>query len=222
MAAAGRKVAFFSFEMTPIEMLNRFLSIEAGVSLLDIRTGWLTDADYRALTKATAGVSALPVYLNDARTLKPSEGFSALRRLRAKIGGLDAVVIDYLQLMSVGRRVENRTQEITEITRELKKMAGELGVPVILLSQLSRKTEGRENPRPVMGDLRDSGSIEQDADLILFPFRPVVYSGKPEDEGIADLIIGKQRNGPGGDVIPLRFEARTADFTQAIQQEVLV
>ncbi len=223
MAQAGRKVAFFSFEMSKNEILQRFFSLASGVPLLDIRTGRLTSADWQALTKATARVSRLVVHIDDRQALRPSEGFSRLRKLRAEIGGLDAVVIDYLQLMDLGRRAENENQAITEITRALKKMAGELGVPVILLSQLSRKTEGRDNPRPVLADLRGSGSIEQDADVVFFPYRPIVYSHDPEDEGKADIIIGKQRNGPAGGSVPMEFTARTANFTevQMEYQEVL-
>ncbi len=214
MAQVGRKVAFFSFEMSENEIGQRLLSMASGVSLLDIRTGSLTEDDFKALPKVLEKVSRLPVYVNDDGGLRPSEGFSALRRLRAERGGIDAVFIDYLQLMDMGGRAENRTQEISKMTRQIKLMAVEFRVPVFLMSQLSRKTESRDNPRPVLADLRGSGSIEQDADVVFFPYRPIVYSHDPEDEGKADIIIGKQRNGPAGAEIPMYFEARTANFTE--------
>jgi replicative DNA helicase len=213
MAESGRRVAFFSLEMSANEIVQRFLSLISGVPLIDIRTGRLDSASFQALTRASESIGRLGVHVLASDGLRPPEAASALRRMRSEAGALDAVVIDYLQLMQSGAGRENRTQEISEITRALKGLAVEFQAPLILLSQLSRRTEGRDNPRPICSDLRDSGSIEQDADLVLFPYRPEVYTREASDAGTADLIIGKQRNGPAGESIPLHWDNRTAGFS---------
>ncbi|MGD8207223.1 MAG: replicative DNA helicase, partial [Thiohalocapsa sp.] len=169
-----------------------------------VRTGRLTDEDWPRLTSAVTMLSQAPMYIDDTPALSPTELRARVRRLQREIKRgereLGLVVIDYLQLMQAPREGENRATEISAISRSLKSLAKELNVPVVALSQLNRSLEQRPNKRPVMSDLRESGAIEQDADLIVFIYRDEVYNEDSPDKGVAEIIIGKQRNGPIGTV----------------------
>jgi len=162
-----------------------------------VRTGKLEDDDWPRLTSAVSILSEAPLFIDDTPALSPTELRARSRRLKRE-HDLGLIVIDYLQLMQVPGHKENRTGEISEISRSLKALAKELSVPVVALSQLNRSLEQRPNKRPVMSDLRESGAIEQDADVIMFIYRDEVYDEDSPDKGTAEIIIGKQRNGPIG------------------------
>jgi len=163
-----------------------------------LRTGKLTDEDWSRIDSAVSLMSEAPLYIDDSPALSPTEVRARARRLKRE-HGLGLIVIDYLQLMQVAGTKENRATEISEISRSLKALAKELKVPVVALSQLNRSVEQRTDKKPVMSDLRESGAIEQDADLIVFIYREEVYEPDTPRRGIADIIIGKQRNGPIGE-----------------------
>jgi len=165
-----------------------------------VRTGKLEDDDWPRLTSALSMLKDAPLYIDDTPALSPTEVRSRARRLKRDHGNLGLIMIDYLQLMQVQGQVENRTTEISEISRGLKSLARELSVPVIALSQLNRSLEQRTNKRPMNSDLRESGAIEQDADVIAFIYRDEVYNPDTNDKGVAEVIIGKQRNGPTGTI----------------------
>ncbi|GAB4262271.1 replicative DNA helicase [Thermincola ferriacetica] len=193
-------VAIFSLEMSKEQLVQRILCSQAMVDQQKIRTGNLEEEDWKKLTKAAGPLSQAPIYIDDTPGLSVSEMRAKARRLKAE-KGLGLIVIDYLQLMSASsRRSENRQQEISEISRSLKLLARELQAPVIALSQLSRAVEQRQDKRPMMSDLRESGSLEQDADLVMFIYRDDYYNPESEKRGISELIIAKQRNGPVGTV----------------------
>jgi replicative DNA helicase len=164
-----------------------------------VRTGQLNDDDWPRITSAVTLMSEAPIFIDDTPALTPSELRARCRRLKRE-HGLGMIVVDYLQLMQVAGTTENRATEISEISRGLKALAKELDVPVIALSQLNRNLEQRPDKRPKMADLRESGSIEQDADVIVFIYRDEVYNADSQDKGIAELIIEKQRNGPTGKI----------------------
>jgi replicative DNA helicase len=197
-------VAVFSLEMSSEALLQRMLCSAARVDSHKFRTGSLWQDDTRKIAQALEKLTHAPVFIDDTPGISLSEMRAKSRRLQQSQGGLDLIIVDYLQLMSAGgRRYENRTQEVSAISRGLKALAKELRVPVIALSQLSRAPESRGSGdhRPQLADLRESGSIEQDADLVAFIFREEVYKpDEPELDGIAELIIRKQRNGPTGTV----------------------
>ncbi len=186
------------------------LCSQAKVNAYNVRTGYLRKRDWPALITAADLLSGAPVFIDDSPSLNVLEMKSRVRRLQAE-QGLDLVIIDYLQLMA-GRtgRSEYRQQDVSEISRSLKIMAKDLKVPVIAVSQLSREPEKRESKRPILSDLRESGSIEQDADLVLFIYRDEIYKEETERKGIADIIIGKHRNGQIG-AVELTF---LADYTR--------
>ncbi len=191
-------VGIFSLEMSREQLVMRMLGSSAGFNLHNLRRGKLRAEDWPRLTAACEQLSQAPIYIDDNSGISVLEMKAKARRLKQQ-HGLGLLVIDYLQLMSSQGRVENRQQEISNISRNLKGMAKDLGVPVIALSQLSRGVEARTDHRPMLSDLRESGAIEQDADLVMFIYREEVY--KPEDESVrnmASIIIGKQRNGPIG------------------------
>jgi len=194
-------VAIFSLEMSKEQLMTRMLCAWAKVNLKQVRTGFLKDVDFLRLTDAANALSQAPIYIDDTPSLTTLEVRARSRRLKAE-KGLGMVIIDYLQLMRASKRIESREQEISDISRSLKALAKELNVPVIALSQLNRKVEDRTDRRPKLADLRESGAIEQDADLILFLYRDEVYNKKEDNpkKGIAEIIIGKQRNGPVGKV----------------------
>jgi replicative DNA helicase len=220
-------VAFFSLEMSKDSLVQRMLTSEARIDAQTLRKGRLRDDDFPRLARAAGILSHAPIYIDDTPGITILEMRSKARRLKAD-AGVGLVVVDYLQLMSGPANSENRQQEVSQISRGLKALAKELGVPVIALSQLSRAVEqraGSEKGRPVLSDLRESGAIEQDADLIMFLFREEVYAERengqlkdPAIEGKAEVIIGKQRNGPIG-TIPLFFHKQYTRFESLSERQ---
>ncbi len=201
-AAVGHKipVAVFSMEMPGTQLALRMMASLGRINAHRVRTGKLDDDDWPRLTSAVSLLNDAPIFIDDTPALTPMELRARARRLKRE-HGLGLIIIDYLQLMqSTERMEENRATEISNITRALKGLAKELEVPVIAMSQLNRSVESRTDKRPVMSDLRESGAIEQDADVILFIYRDEVYNKDSPVKGTADIIIGKQRNGPIGDV----------------------
>jgi replicative DNA helicase len=200
----GLPVGMFSLEMSKEQLLMRMLCAEARVDAHKVRTGYLGKDDFRKLIDTLGTATQAPLYIDDSSTLTVMEMRAKCRRLKAE-HGLSLIIVDYLQLMSGYGRVENRTQEISGISRGLKALAKELSVPVIALSQLSRAPEQRQGDhKPQLSDLRESGSIEQDADLVMFIYREEVYRPSEENAGLAELMIAKQRNGPTG-IVKLAF-----------------
>jgi replicative DNA helicase len=193
-----KPVVVFSMEMPADALVNRMLSSLGRINQTKMRTGQLDDDDWPRLTSAVSLLKDRPLFIDDNAALSPTEVRSRSRRIAREHGPLGLIMIDYLQLMQVKGFAENRAGEISEISRSLKALAKELSVPVIALSQLNRSLEQRPNKRPVMSDLRESGSIEQDADVIAFIYRDEVYNEDSPDKGVAEIIIGKQRNGPIG------------------------
>jgi replicative DNA helicase len=198
-----RPSIIFSLEMSKLEIVNRLLSSEARIDSSRLRTGRLEDTDWRKLGDALGSLSEAPLFIDDTPSITLMEIRAKSRRLKQK-HGLDLVIVDYLQLMQSHRRSENRQQEVSEISRGLKMLAKELDVPVVALSQLSRQPESRTDKRPMLADLRESGSIEQDADIVAFIYRDEVYDEDSPDKGIAELIVAKHRNGATG-VVKLAF-----------------
>jgi replicative DNA helicase len=193
-------VAVFSMEMPGDSLAMRMMSSLGRIDQHRVRTGKLEDDEWPRLTSAVSILAEAPLFIDDTAALTPTEIRAKARRLKREHGDLGLIVIDYLQLMQAPSAGENRATEISFISRSLKALAKELNVPVIALSQLNRNLEQRPNKRPVMSDLRESGSIEQDADLVIFIYRDEVYNEDSADKGIAEIIIGKQRNGPIGKV----------------------
>ncbi len=193
-----RPVAIFSMEMPGDALAMRMMSSLGRIDQHRVRTGKLEDDEWPRLTSAVNMLAEAPMFIDDTPALSPTEVRARARRLKREHGDLALIVIDYLQLMQAPTVGENRATEISAISRSLKALAKELSVPVIALSQLNRSLEQRPNKRPVMSDLRESGAIEQDADLIVFIYRDEVYHEDTKDKGIAEIIIGKQRNGPIG------------------------
>ncbi len=191
-------VLVFSLEMPGEAIVMRLLSSLCRIDQLRIRTGKLMDEDWPRITSTVSMLSEAPLFIDDAPALSPAEMRARARRVAKEQGQLGLIVVDYLQLMQVPGNNENRTAEISEISRSLKSLAKELKVPVIALSQLNRGLEQRADKRPIMSDLRESGAIEQDADLIAFIYRDEVYNENSPDKGTAEIIIAKQRNGPIG------------------------
>jgi replicative DNA helicase len=206
-----RPVIIFSLEMSKDQLVRRLLSSEGRVDASRMRGNRLEKDDWPRLIQAANDLSQTEIYLDDSAPLTPLEIRAKSRRLMAE-KSLSLVIVDYLQLMRAGgKRMDNREQEISEISRSLKGLAKELNVPVIALSQLNRGVESRPDKRPMMSDLRESGAIEQDADLILFVYRDEVYNKETDKEGIAEIIIGKQRSGPVG-TVELRFSREYTRF----------
>ncbi|NNF08408.1 MAG: replicative DNA helicase, partial [Candidatus Eisenbacteria bacterium] len=194
-----KPVGVFSLEMGTEQLLMRLLCSEARVSAHRLRTGYLRDSEWPLLISSAGQLSEAPLYIDDSAGINVLEVRAKARRLHAEVG-LGMIVIDYLQLLSGAGRGENRQQEISEISRSLKALAKELKVPVVALSQLSRAVEARTDHRPMLSDLRESGAIEQDADVVCFVYREEHYKRTDENEGMGEIIIGKQRNGPIGSV----------------------
>ncbi len=207
----GLPVAVFSMEMGATQLVMRLLGYAGRLDQHRLRTGRLLDDDWQRLTQAVGRLNEAPIHIDETPALTAMEVRARTRRLHRQYGKLGLVVIDYLQLMSASSAGENRATEISEISRSLKSLAKEIGVPVIALSQLNRSLEQRPNKRPVMSDLRESGAIEQDADLILFIYRDEVYNPDSPDKGTAEIIIGKQRNGPIG-TVRLTFRGENTRF----------
>jgi replicative DNA helicase len=198
-AALSRElpVAIYSMEMPGEQLSMRLISSFGRIDQHKIRTGKLDDADWPRFTQAVSILEKTKIFIDDSPALSPTELRARARRLKRE-HDIGLVIIDYLQLMQVPGSKENRATEISEISRSLKALAKELNVPVVALSQLNRSLEQRPNKRPVMSDLRESGAIEQDADVILFIYRDEVYNEDSPDKGTAEIIISKQRNGPIG------------------------
>lgn len=193
-------VAIFSLEMSGPQLAMRFLSSVGRIDQGKLRTGRLTDEDWERLTMALGKLHEAPIHIDETGAINATDLRARARRLYRQCGGLSLIVIDYLQLMTSTRGNENRATEISEISRSIKALAKELKVPIIALSQLSRKVEERNDKRPLMSDLRESGAIEQDADIILMMYREDYYNKDTQDKGVAEVIIGKHRNGPTGTV----------------------
>ncbi|MET0753495.1 MAG: replicative DNA helicase [Pyrinomonadaceae bacterium] len=193
-------VAVFSLEMSKEQLVMRMLSSEAKVDAHRFRTGYLTRDEWGRLAEAIGTLSDAKIFIDDTAGISVLEMRAKTRRLFSEQKKLDLIVVDYLQLMSGSGRTESRQQEVSAISRELKGLAKELNVPIVALSQLSRAPEARNPPRPMMSDLRESGSIEQDADVVAFIYREDYYKPTEENAGIAELLISKQRNGPTGTV----------------------
>jgi replicative DNA helicase len=208
---AGLPVGVFSMEMSASQLVMRMLGSVGRLDQHKLRTGRLADEDWRRLTDAVGKLNDAPMHIDETAALNALELRARARRLHRQYGKLGLIVVDYLQLMSATSQGENRATEISEISRSLKALAKELSVPVVALSQLNRSLEQRPNKRPVMSDLRESGAIEQDADLIFFIYRDEVYNPDSPDRGRAEVIIGKQRNGPIGTVM-LTFQGEYTRF----------
>lgn len=199
--SSDKAVLVFSLEMPSDAIVMRMLSSLGRINQQRLRTGKLNDDDWPRLTSAISILSDAKMYIDDTPALSPNEMRARARRVAQKEGGLSLIVVDYLQLMQIPGSKENRTNEISEISRGLKALAKELNVPLIALSQLNRGLEQRQDKRPVMSDLRESGAIEQDADVIAFIYRDEVYHDDSPNKGVAEIIIGKQRNGPIGKIM---------------------
>ncbi|MEN8220202.1 MAG: replicative DNA helicase [Pseudomonadota bacterium] len=212
-----KPVAVFSMEMSDEQLAMRLISSVGEVNLQSVRTGKLEDDDWDKVTVAVSRLTESPLFLDDTPALNPTELRSRARRLARENGQLGLIVIDYLQLMQVPNNKENRTNEVSEISRALKSLAKELNVPVVALSQLNRSLEQRSNKRPIMSDLRESGEIEQAADLIIFIYRDEVYNENSSEKGKAEIIIAKQRNGPIGTVL-LSFRGQFTRFESYTQE----
>jgi replicative DNA helicase len=208
---AGLPVAVFSMEMAATQLVLRLLGSVGRLDQHKLRTGRLLDEDWQRLTQSVGRLNEAPIHIDETPALTALEVRARSRRLHRQYGKLGLIVIDYLQLMSASSQGENRATEISEISRALKALAKELDTPVIALSQLNRSLEQRPNKRPVMSDLRESGAIEQDADVILFIYRDEVYNPDSPDKGTAEVIIGKQRNGPIG-TVRLTFRGENTRF----------
>ena len=218
---ADKATLIFSLEMPADQIMNRMLASLGRIDQGKIRTGQLDENDWASLSSTMSILlNKSKMFIDDSSGLTPTELRSRARRIARDNGGISMIMVDYLQLMRVPSLSENRTLEISEISRSLKALAKELRCPVIALSQLNRGLEQRSDKRPINSDLRESGAIEQDADLIMFIYRDEVYHEDSNDKGIAEIIIGKQRNGPIGKV-RLTFQGRYSrfdDYTGAAYQ----
>ncbi len=200
-AFGGHGVAVFSLEMAKEQLVLRMLCSEARIDHSKVRSGYLADREFPALVMAAGRLAETPIYIDDTPAISVLELRAKARRLvRDRDKKIGLIIVDYLQLMRGSRSAPNREQEISEISRSMKALAKELNIPVIAVSQLNRRVEDRGDKRPMMADLRESGAIEQDADVIAFVFREVVYNENVDDPNLAEIIVGKQRNGPTGTV----------------------
>ncbi len=204
-------VAVFSMEMSDEQLAMRLISSLSEVNLQNVRTGNIKDDDWDKITNAVSQLESAPLFIDQTPALSPPELRTRVRRLTREQGQLGLVVIDYLQLMQVTGNKENRVNEVSEISRSMKSLAKEMNVPIVALSQLNRGLEQRTDKRPKMSDLRESGSLEQDADIIVFIYRDVVYNEDTAEPNKAEIIIAKQRNGPIG-TVNLYFRGETTTF----------
>ncbi|MBY0356880.1 MAG: replicative DNA helicase [Candidatus Obscuribacterales bacterium] len=204
-------VAVFSLEMSKEQLVQRLLCSEARIDANKLRTGFLQTNDWTALSVAMGRLGEAPLYIDDSPAISVLDIRAKCRRLKAEMKDLGLIIIDYIQLMQGRKQSDNRVQEVSEISRGLKTLARELDVPVIALSQLSRAVEARQNKRPMLSDLRESGSIEQDADIVMFIYRDDYYNPESERRGEAEIIIAKQRNGPVG-TVELLYQASITRF----------
>jgi len=213
----GRVVAIFSLEMSKESLVTRMLCSDGRIDSARLRGGFLHEEDWPKLARAAGRISEASIFIDDSGALSVLELRAKCRRIAAE-SGLDLVVVDYLQLMRGSPQAQSREQEISEISRGLKALAKELNVPVVALSQLNRAVEQRLDKRPGLADLRESGAIEQDADVIMFVYRDEVYNRDTEDRGIAEIIVGKQRNGPVG-TVRCRFFHEYTRFDSLAEEE---
>ena len=206
-------VAVFSMEMASLQLATRLIGSVGRVDQHKMRTGQLDDNDWEKLTDSLGQLNEAPIHIDEGSGLNTYEVRARARRLQRQVGQLGLIIIDYIQLMSapVGKQAENRATEISEISRSLKSLAKELNVPIVALSQLNRSVEQRIDKRPVMSDLRESGAIEQDADVIMFIYRDEVYNPETADKGLAEILLAKQRNGPTG-MVKLTFMGQFTRF----------
>ncbi len=212
LLSGGKSVLVFSMEMPADAIVMRMLSSIGRINQTKVRSGQLEEDDWPRLTSAVSMLRDKPLYIDDSAALSPTEVRSRARRVaRENNGEIGLILVDYLQLMRVPGNTEGRTAEISEISRSMKALAKELECPVVALSQLNRSLEQRPNKRPVNSDLRESGAIEQDADVIMFIYRDEYYDEESNDKGLAEIIIGKQRNGPTG-TIKLAFQGQYTRF----------
>jgi replicative DNA helicase len=215
-AAEGFSVGFFSLEMSAEQLTLRLLSTESGVGHHHIRNATISSDEWLSVTNTASRLAQMKIFIDDTPMLTIMDVRAKARKLKAE-HKLDLLVIDYLQLLQPARRHENRHQEVSEISRSLKALAKELAIPILSLSQLSRAVDSRLDKRPMLSDLRESGAIEQDADLIMFLYRDVMYHPESENPALAELIIGKQRNGPTGTVY-MNFLRELTKFEDAEEQ----
>ena len=216
VAREGRVVGFFSLEMSKEQLFLRLLTAEAGVDAHKLRGGYLGEKDYGRIGHALGALAEMPIFIDDTPAIGVLEMRAKARRLKAQ-HGLHLLIVDYIQLMQGRGRFENRQQEVSAISRSLKGLAKELEVPVLALSQLSRAPESRGEHRPQLSDLRESGALEQDADVVLFIYREEMYDPRPENENVAEIIVGTHRNGPTGSIrlafLKQHTTFRDADFS---------
>jgi replicative DNA helicase len=208
----GQRVAFFSLEMSNEQLVQRLLAAETGINQQRLRLGEIQDHEWQMLVEAAGVLSDTLLFIDDTPAMSALELRTKARRLQAEFG-LDLVIVDYLQLMRSDARVENRVQEISYITRSLKSLARELEAPLLALSQLSRAVESRSDHKPILSDLRESGSIEQDSDIVMFIYREELVKENTERKNIADIIVAKHRNGPT-DTVPLFFNKELTRFAE--------
>jgi replicative DNA helicase len=204
-------VALFTLEMSKAEVTQRLMCSEAKVESQRLRNGKLAAEDWPRLTAACDKLAKAPIYVDDTGSITMMEIRSKARRLKTREPNLGLVIVDYLQLMTSGSTAENRVQEVSQISRSLKVLARDLDVPVLALSQLSRAVEQRHDKRPILSDLRESGSLEQDSDLVAFIYRDDYYNDESDQQGLAEVILAKHRNGPT-DMVKLSFLKRYAKF----------
>jgi replicative DNA helicase len=209
-AKAGVPTVVFSLEMSRTELVQRLMCAECTVDMQRLRTGRMEESDWTRLTRSLGRLADAPLYIDDSPGTTMMEIRAKCRRLRQR-HGLGLVVVDYLQLMQPTKRFENRQQEVSEISRSLKLLAKELEVPVMAISQLSRQTESRSDRRPMLSDLRESGALEQDSDVVLFIYRDELYDPESPRKGEADLILAKHRNGPT-DTVTVTFQGQYSRF----------
>ncbi len=214
----GIPVAIFSLEMSKEQIAQRLICSEARIELHKLRTGFIKKDEWPKLVSAVGRLTRAPIYIDESPTITVVELRAKARRLKKEVG-IGLIIVDYLQLVTLGRRVDNRQQEVSEISRALKSLARELDIPVIALSQLSRAVEQRNDKRPLLSDLRDSGAIEQDADLVAFIYRDEVYNSKTKDRNIAEIKIAKHRNGATG-VKRLAFFKEFTTFEDLASSEI--
>jgi replicative DNA helicase len=208
----NQRVAIFSLEMSAEQLVQRLISSETGIDSQRLRIGHLHEEEWPTFIQATGALSETMIFIDDTPSISAMQVRTKARRLYAEYG-LDLLIIDYLQLMQSDRRSENRVQEISFLSRALKGLARELNIPVVVASQLSRAVEQRTDKRPMLSDLRESGAIEQDADIVMFIYRDEYYMPETEQPNIAEIIISKHRNGPTG-MIPLFFKKELAQFLE--------
>jgi replicative DNA helicase len=211
-------VAIFSLEMSKEQLVQRMLCAEAQIDANRLRTGHMHTNDWTHLATAMGRLGEAPIFIDDSAMLSSLEIRAKCRRLKTEMKGLGLIIIDYIQLMQGRKATDNRVQEVSEISRSLKTLARELSVPVVALSQLSRAVEARQNKRPMLSDLRESGSIEQDADIVMFIYRDEYYNPESDKRGEAEIIIAKQRNGPVG-TVDLLYQSSITRFLNKVHNQ---